>query len=63
MTMTTVTELNFMVRSSQLQQRVSEAIWRYQLILQESVGKEFGTTVIRAVGQNHSLDDEGYGEC
>lgn len=61
MLMSSIGDDTFMSRLAQLQQRVSEAVWRYQLVLQDSVAKEFGTTILRPAGQKNNRDDEGFG--
>lgn len=62
MTLTSVTEDNFLHRSSTLQRRVSEGIWRHQLILQDSIAKEFGSSAVHSKERDRQLDDEGFGE-
>ena len=51
-----------MSRLSQLQQRVSEALWRYQLLLQDSVVKEFGSVTLRPTTDTGVHNDDGYGK-
>jgi len=62
-TASSVNERNFMSRSSQLQQRVSEAFWRYQLIVQDTIDRQFGAVGRNSLSLDHTLDDEGYGEA
>ena len=61
MNMSVITEVSFMSRLSQLQQRVSEAVWRYQLVLQDTVTKEFGSTILRPSLAESNHADDGYG--
>lgn len=63
LTLCSVNEHSMLSRCSQLHQRVSEAVWRYQLILQDSIStREYGSTTVRSVGHDLNLDDEGYGK-
>ncbi|XP_067942790.1 zinc finger FYVE domain-containing protein 26-like [Watersipora subatra] len=59
--LSSISENNFMSRLSQLQQRVSEALWRYQLLLQDSVVKEFGSVTLRPTTDTGVHNDDGYG--
>ena len=60
-TLTSITEESFLSRSTQLQRRVSEAIWRHQLILHDSISKTYGSTERLSLHRDRNLDDFGYG--
>lgn len=62
MTLTSVSDSTFLSRLTLLQRRVSEAVWRYQIILQDSVSNRFGSTEVKAILKDRLLDDEGFGE-
>lgn len=61
-TLTSVSDDDFLCRSTRLQKRVSEAIWRHQLVLHDSISKDYGSTQLYSVYRDRNLDDFGYGE-